>query len=69
MEAATECIPIKPRAKSRVPWKTLAVMKIAFLTNIRNPTNANAQKLKKAQRELTHTKQSKNNRFKVRSMN
>ena len=51
--ATAECIPTKPRAKSRVPWDTLAVrkkraeVKTASLSNRRNPTNINAQKLKK----------------------
>ena len=70
MKAAAECIPTKPRAKCKVPWKTLTVrkkcdnMKTAPLCNKRNPTNANIQKLK-AQKELT---QDKKNTFKVRSI-
>ena len=65
MEAASECIPTKPRAKGRVHLDSIAVrdkqdnVKIASFLNKRNPTNTNAQKLKKDQRELTHTK--KNN--------
>ena len=71
MEAAAECIPTKPRPKCRVPWETLTVrkkrdnMQTASLCNKRNQTNANAQKLKNAQRDLTHTKK---NKFKVRSI-
>ena len=48
-EAAAEFIPIKQRAKSRVPKETLAVrkrcadVKIASLCNRRNPTNINVQ--------------------------
>ena len=48
------------RAKHLVPWKTLAVkkkhdnVKTTSLCNKRNPTNANAHKLKKAQREITN---------------
>ena len=59
--ATAECILTKPRAKWRVPWKSQVVrkkwddMKIVSLLN-RNPTNANVQKLKKPQRELTHNK-------------
>ena len=50
-------IPIKQRAKPRVPWETLAVRKrradkkIASLRNRRNLTNIN----KKAQNELMYT--------------
>ena len=57
LEAAAECIPIKQRAKPRVPWETLAVrkkhadMKTASKCNRKNPTNTNALKLKKAQNE------------------
>ena len=60
LEAAAECIPTKQRAKTRVPWKTLAVrkkwadVKTASLYNRRNLININAQKLKKAQNELTN---------------
>ena len=60
LEAAAECIPIKQRAKPRVPGETLAVrkkradVKIASKSNRRNPTNINAQKLKKAQNELAN---------------
>ena len=65
---------IKPKAKCTVPWETLAVRKkrdkveTASLCNKRNPTNANAQKLKKEQRELIHTKKNKKNAFKMRSI-
>ena len=71
MEAAAECIPTKPRAECRVSWESLVVrkkwgnIKIASLLNKRNPTNANVQKLKKAQRELTH---SRKNTFKAKSI-
>ena len=53
LEAAAECIPTKQRAKPRVLWETLAVkkkhanMKTASKYNRKNPTNINAQKLKK----------------------
>ena len=55
MEAVAEFIP----TKLRVPREILAIkkkrddVKTASVCNKRNPTNANAQKLKKAQRELT----------------
>ena len=55
LEAAT-----KHRTKSRVPWETLAVkekredVKTASKCNRKNPTNANALKLKKAQNELAN---------------
>ena len=58
MEAA-ECGSTKLRAKHKVPWETLAIkkkhdsVKTPSLGNKRNPTNANAQKLK-AQSELTN---------------
>ena len=60
MEAAAEFISTKFRVKRRIPWEILAVtkkrddVKTASLCNRRNPTNANAQKLKNAQRELTN---------------
>ena len=53
LEAAAKCIPTKPRTKSRVPWKTLAVRekradgKTASKCNRKNPTNTNALKLKR----------------------
>ena len=65
MEAAAECIPTKLREKCRVPWEILAVkkkhddVKAAGLCNKRNPTNANAQKLKKTQSELILAKKNK----------
>ena len=55
IETATECMPTKLEAKHRIPLETLMVkkkwdnVKTAFLCNKKNPTNANAQKLKKAQ--------------------
>ena len=58
--AAAECIPTKQRAKPRFPWEILAVrkkradVKTASKCNRRNPANVNAQKLKKAQNELTN---------------
>ena len=58
LEAATNCIPTKPRTKSRVPWQTLVVrekhadMKTAFKCYRKNPINTNALKLKKAENEL-----------------
>ena len=58
LEKAANCIPTKPKTKYRVPWETLAVrekrahMKNASNSNRKNPTNANALKLKKAQNEL-----------------
>ena len=68
MEAATECIPTKPRAKRRIPWESLVVMKKRDnILNKKIIANANAQKLKKALRELRHTKKNKNT-FKVRSI-
>ena len=59
MEATVECIPTKLRAKHRVPWETFTIkkkhddVKTAPQCN-RNPTNANAQKLKKIQSELNN---------------
>ena len=60
IEAAAECLPTKQRDKPRVPWETLTVrkkyvdVKTASLCIWRNPTNINAQKLKKAQNEQTN---------------
>ena len=60
LEAAAECIPTKQRAKSRVPWETLAVRKkradekTASKCNRKNTTNTNALKLKKPQNELVN---------------
>ena len=65
IETELQCIPTKLSAKHRVPWKTLAIkkkrddVKTASLCNRRKPTNANAQKLKKAKSELMHTKKNK----------
>ena len=53
LEAASKCIPIKPSAKYRVPWETLAVrekcalVKTASKSYRKNPTNSNAQKSRK----------------------
>ena len=55
---AAKCILTKPRTKYRVPWETLEVrekcthMKTASKSYQKNPTNTNAQKLKKAQYQL-----------------
>ena len=54
-EASSKCIPIKPRTKYRVPWKTVAVREKRALVKTtsksyrKNPTITNARKLKKAQ--------------------
>ena len=53
-----KCIPTKPRTKYRVPWETVAVrekrahVKTPSKSYRTNPTNTNAQKLKKAQNQL-----------------
>ena len=58
LEAASKCILTKPRTKYRVPWETLAVrekralVKTASKRYRKNPTNANARKLEKAQYQL-----------------
>ena len=58
LEAASKCIPTKPRTKYRVPWATLAVrekgalVKTAPKSYRKNPTNTNARKLEKAQYQL-----------------
>ena len=58
LEAASKCIPAKPRTKYRVPWETLAVreklalVKTASKSYRKNTTNTNAQKLEKAQYQL-----------------
>ena len=58
LEAASKCIPTKPRTKYRVPWETLAVrekralVKTASISYWKNPTNTNAWKLEKAQYQL-----------------
>ena len=60
LEAAAECIPIKQRAKHRVPWETTAIrkkranVKTASKCNKKNPTNTNTLKLKNAQNELAN---------------
>ena len=61
LEAAAECIPTKQIVKPRVPWggalavrKKRADVKTASTCNRRNPTNINALKLKKAQKELAN---------------
>ena len=57
IDAAAKYIPTKHRTKSRVPWETLAVrgkradVKTTSKCNSKNPTNANALKLKKTQNE------------------
>ena len=43
-------------------------VKIASLLNKRNPTNADAQELKKAQRQQSQTKKSIKNTFKAKSI-
>ena len=61
IEAATSCIPTKPRTKYRVPWETLALrekradVKTASKCYRKKPTNTNALKLKKAQNQLAST--------------
>ena len=58
LEAASKCIPTKPRTKYRVPRETLAVrekralVKTASKSYRKNPTNTNARKLEKAQYQL-----------------
>ena len=58
LEAASKCIPTKPRTKYRVPWETSAVrekralVKTASKSYRKNPTNTNARKLEKAQYQL-----------------
>ena len=58
LEAASKCIPTKPRTKYRVPWKTSvvrekrALVKTASKSYRKNPTNTNARKLEKAQYQL-----------------
>ena len=58
LQAASKCIPTKPRAKYRVPWENLAVrenrvlVKTASKSYRKNPTNTNARKLEKAQYQL-----------------
>ena len=58
LEAASKCIPTKPRTTNRVPWEILAVrekralLKTASKSYRKNPTNTNAWKLEKAQYQL-----------------
>ena len=58
LEAASKCIPTKPRTKYRVSWETSAVrekrvlVKTASKSYRKNPTNTNARKLEKAQYQL-----------------
>ena len=58
LEAASKCIPTKPRTKNRVPWETSevrekrALVKTASKSYRKNPTNTNARKLEKAQYQL-----------------
>ena len=58
LEAASKCIPTKPRTKYRVPWETSevrekrALVKTASKSYRKNPTNTNARKLEKAQYQL-----------------
>ena len=55
LEAEEKYIPITDRTKSRVSWETLAVrVKRAHVKDVKNPTNTNALKLKKAQNELVN---------------
>ena len=57
-EAASKCIPTKPRTKYRVTWETSevrekrALVKTASKSYRKNPTNTNAPKLEKAQYQL-----------------
>ena len=59
LEAASKCMPTKPRTKYRVPWETLAVrekraiVKTASKSYRKNPTYTNPRKLEKAQHQLT----------------
>ena len=58
LEAASKCIPTKPRTKYKVPWETsevrekCALVKTASKSYRKNPTNTNARKLEKAQCQL-----------------
>ena len=58
LEAASKCIPTKPRTKYRVPWETLAVREKRALVKTtsksyrKNPINTNARKLEKARYQL-----------------
>ena len=62
LEAAAEYIPTKQRAKLRILWETLAVIKeradvkTVSKCNRKNPTNINALKLKRHKmNQLTYT--------------
>ena len=58
LEAASKCIPTKPRTKHRAPWETEEVrekrtlVKTACKSYRKNPTIANSRILKKAQYQL-----------------
>ena len=58
LEAASKCIPTKPRTKYRVPWEMSevrgkrALVKTASKSYRKNPTNTNARKLEKARYQL-----------------
>ena len=58
LEAASKCIPTKPRTKYRAPWETeevrekRALVKTASKSYRKNPTIVNARILKKAQYQL-----------------
>ena len=58
LEAASKCIPTKPRTKYRVPWETSevrekrALVKTASKSYRKNPKNTNARKLEKPQYQL-----------------
>ena len=57
-EAATECIPVKPKIKRKVPWESKQVIEKRELlkqaSNMKksNPTKSNFSKYKKAQKDL-----------------
>ena len=61
LEAASKCIPTKPRTKYRAPWEIeevrekRALVKTASKSYRKNPTIANARILKKAQYQLAGT--------------
>ena len=58
LEAASKCIPTKPRTKYTVTWETVAfrekraLVKTASKSYRKKPTITNARKLKKAQYQL-----------------
>ena len=68
LEAASKCIPTKPRAKYRVPWETVAIrekralVKTASKSYRKNLTNTNARKLEKAQYQLADGIRTKSDR-------